>query len=183
MYDNGPGPAASVNVSVYANGAGNLPGTLLASRPNQSFTGGPSFVVTLSPSIGLLPGTYWLSVQADQNFASAGQWFWTNRTVQSNSGAAWQNPGGGQGGACPAWERRTTCLGDVSAADQVFRITGTVGPPPPPPPPRLRLHRLRLRLRRRLRRRHRLGHRTTTSSTQSSSRGAERSAARPSRRR
>ena len=62
VYDNGPGPAASVNVNVYANGAGNLPGALVASRPNQSFTGGPSFVVTVSPAIGLLPGTYWLGV-------------------------------------------------------------------------------------------------------------------------
>ena len=107
VYDNGPGPATSVNVRVYANGAGNLPGTLLASRPNQTFTGGPSFVVSLNPSIGLFAGSYWLSVQADQNFASAGQWFWTNRTVQSTSGAAWQNPGGAVA-PCPAWERRVT---------------------------------------------------------------------------
>src|SRR4029450_2414216 len=92
VYDNGPGPAASVNVRVYANGAGNLPGTLVAERLNQSFTGGPNFVVTLSPLIGLLPGTYWLSIQADQSFASAGQWFCTNRTGHANAGAPRRNP-------------------------------------------------------------------------------------------
>src|SRR5829696_332375 len=48
-YFNGPGPATSVNVNFYANDAGNLPGTLLESRPNQAFTGGPNFSVGLSP--------------------------------------------------------------------------------------------------------------------------------------
>ena len=82
VYFNGPGPANSVNVSVYAN-AGDLPGTLLASRSNQSFTGDPSFVVTLSPPIELFPGRYWLSVQANQTFSSAGQWGWLDRTQQA----------------------------------------------------------------------------------------------------
>ena len=56
-YFNGSGPATSVNVTVYAN-SGDLPGTLLASRPNQSFTGDPSFVITLDPSIGLFEGRH-----------------------------------------------------------------------------------------------------------------------------
>ncbi len=82
VYFHGPGPADSVNVSIYDN-AGDLPGTLLASRPNLSFTGGPSFVLTVSPAIELGPGRHWLSVQANQTFASAGQWGWLDRTQQA----------------------------------------------------------------------------------------------------
>ena len=159
-YFNGPGPATSVNVAVYAN-SGDLPGTLLASRPNQSFTGDPSFVITLDPSIGLFEGRYWISVQANQTFSSAGQWAWLDRTQQATSPAAWQNPGGGQGTACAGWAPRGACIGDAAAPDQVFRLTGTIGaPPPPPPPPPPHRHRLRhRRLRHRHRHRHRLRHR------------------------
>ena len=133
-YFNGPGPATSVNVAVYSN-AGDLPGTLLAFRPNQSFTGDPNFVITLAPSIGLFEGRYWISVQANQSFSSAGQWAWLDRTEQSTSSAAWQNPGGGQGTSCAGWAARGTCIGDAAAPDQVFRLTGTIGAPPPPPRP------------------------------------------------
>jgi hypothetical protein len=155
-YFNGPGPATSVNVAVYSN-AGDLPGTLLASRPNQSFTGDPSFVVTLDPSIGLFEGRYWISVQANQTFSSAGQWAWLDRTEQATSAAAWQNPGGGQGrlleSGLPDVHRRR------SAPDQVFRLTELWRAPAATarhrrhlrrhllrhPPLRLRHHRLRLR--------------------------------------
>jgi hypothetical protein len=55
VYYGGPGPATSVNVRVYANGAGSLPGTLLASRLNQTFAGGPSFVSHSTPRSGCSP--------------------------------------------------------------------------------------------------------------------------------
>jgi hypothetical protein len=69
-------------------------------------------------------------VQAHQPFDPNGQWGWTERTVQSNSPAAWQNPAGGFG-VCPTWDVRTTCLG-AGAPDQLFRLIGTTGPPPTP---------------------------------------------------
>jgi hypothetical protein len=71
-YFNGPGPATSVNVNFYSNVAGNLPGTLLQSRPNMAFTSGPSFSIPLSPVVSLGPGTYWVSVQANQNYNTTG---------------------------------------------------------------------------------------------------------------
>ena len=55
-YFNGPGPATSVNVNFYANGAGNLPGTLLQSRPNLAFTNGPSFSIPITPVVSLGQG-------------------------------------------------------------------------------------------------------------------------------
>ena len=45
-------------------------------------------VAALVAAIGLTAGTYWLSVQAVQSFGSAGQWGWTERTVQATLGSA-----------------------------------------------------------------------------------------------
>ena len=102
-YFNGPGPASSVNVKFYSNGGSNRPGSLIAARPNQAFTNGPSFSIPLATEVSLGPGTYWLSVQANQNLIPSGQWGWKNRTVQSNMDASWQNPGNGFGTGCTAW--------------------------------------------------------------------------------
>jgi hypothetical protein len=127
------GPAASVNVFFYANGAGDLPGTLVASasRPGQAYVQGPApgdFVVTLSPAVSLSSGTYWVSVQARQDSNTAGQWFWHDRSVQSNQGAAWQNPGNGWGSGCTTWTRRTACPLLGVEPDQAFRLNGTTAP-------------------------------------------------------
>ena len=107
------GPATSFNVYFYTNGGGNLPGTLVATRAGSSYTPGPAAgdaVITLASGVTLAEGTYWVSVQADQNFTNTGQWFWSNRSVTTNTGAAWQNPGDGFGTGCTAWGRKTTCL-------------------------------------------------------------------------
>ncbi len=74
------------------------------------------------------PGTYWVSVQARQDFNPAGQWFWQNRTVQSGNASAWQNPGGGFGSPCTSWGVKTTCLPGQVGPDQVFRLNGTIVP-------------------------------------------------------
>ena len=126
VYFNGPGPATTFNVSFYTNNAG-LPGTLVAARAAQAYTGaGGDAVITINPAVSLGAGTHWVSVQANQNFTPAGQWGWIDRTVQSNEGAAWQNPNGGFG-VCPTWGRRaTTCNIDPPAPDQVYRLRGDV---------------------------------------------------------
>ena len=93
-YSSG-GPAASFHVFFYANAAGDLPGTVVATRLANSYTGGANAVITLTSPVSLTAGTYWVAVQSRQDFGTAGQWFWDNRSVISNAGAAWQNPGGG----------------------------------------------------------------------------------------
>ena len=95
-YSVGGGPAASFNVVFYADSA-TLPGAVVATRAASTYTGGANALITLTPAVVLTPGTYWVSVQARQDFTPAGQWFWDNRLIISNSGAAWQNPGGGFG--------------------------------------------------------------------------------------
>ena len=119
-------------MNFYENGAGNLPGNLVQSRPNLAFTNGPSFSIPITPVVGLVPGAYWVSVQANQTYNTTGQWGWRDRTVTSNNGAAWRNPSGGfQPPLCTSWGRRaTTCNIDPASPDQVYRLLGTTGPPP-----------------------------------------------------
>jgi len=131
-YSQGGGPASSFNVYFYSNGAGNLPGTLTGTYLNLSYTGTPpDFTISLPHPVPFGPGTHWVSVQARQDFKSNGQWFWHNRTVQSNAGAAWQNPGDGYGTGCITWNRKNACMPDQVWPDQVFQIVGFLEGNPP----------------------------------------------------
>jgi hypothetical protein len=137
-YSVGGGPATSFNVYFYTNGLGNLPGTLLAAFTNLPYSGTPpDFVIPLPGlySFCVTPGTYWISVEARQDFDPNGQWFWHNRTVQSNAGAVWENPANGYGTGCVTWNRKSACMADQVWPDQVFEILGfTEGPQPTPKP-------------------------------------------------
>ena len=135
-YSAGGGPASSFNIYFYQNGTGNLPGTQIRAFENLPYTGtAPDFVICLPNPFGILPGTYWVSVQARQDSNPSGQWFWHNRTVQTNAGAAWQNPGNGYGTGCVAWGRKSTCMAEQVWPDQVFQILGfREGPTPSPKP-------------------------------------------------
>jgi len=135
-YFKGGGPASSFNVYIYRNGAGNLPGGLLYAFLNRPYTGTPpDFTINLPNPFCLGPGTYWVSVQARQDFNPDGQWFWHNRTVQSNAGAAWQNPGNGYGTGCISWNRKSVCMPDQVWPDEVFQILGFYEGNPPSPTP------------------------------------------------
>ena len=131
-----PVPPDSFHVFFYAD-SGTLPGTLVASRLANPYSGFFTFEITLTSPVMLPEGTYWVSVQAREDFTSSGEWFWGNRLVISNSGAAWQNPGGGFGANCPAWGRKTTCRPTQNGPDQLFRLIGSVifGDPTPTQPP------------------------------------------------
>ncbi len=126
IYFNGPGPAFDWNVFIYTNSAG-LPGTQVFSALHQPVSVvGTTFTVTLPSAAVLSAGTYWIEIQANMDFATQGEWGWTDRTVQSNSPAAWQNPGGGFG-ICPTWTNKLTCITTAGGPDQVFRLNGTTG--------------------------------------------------------
>ena len=122
------GPVVDFNVAFYAD-SGTLPGTPVpgATLTNASYVESAGvFTITLPSTVTLPPGTYWVSVQARLDLAGGGQWFWDNRTVTANSGAAWQNPGGGFGTGCSSWTRKTTCLSLQNGPDQLFQIVGTL---------------------------------------------------------
>src|SRR5205823_5657085 len=125
-YSVGGGPAASFHVFFYSDTA-TLPGALVATRLANPYSGGANALITLTTPVVLTPGTYWVSVQARQDLGTAGQWFWDNRLVISNSGAAWQNPGNGFGTGCTTYGRKPTCLPTQNGPDQLFRLIGTIG--------------------------------------------------------
>jgi N-acetylneuraminic acid mutarotase len=127
VYFGGVGPAFDWNVFIYTD-SGGLPGTQVYSTLNQPVTvNGTTFTVNLTPAAVLTAGTYWIEIQANMDFATQGEWGWTDRTVQSNNPAAWQNPGGGFG-VCPTWAPKlAVCIPTASGPDQVYRINGTTG--------------------------------------------------------
>src|SRR5207253_2906051 len=129
-YDGFTGPAVAFHVFFYQD-SGGLPGTQVYAAMNQPYTSSNNidFVINLSTAAVLSPGTYWVSVQARLDFNVGGQWYWQDRTVQSNNGAAWENPGGGFG-ICTTWGRRgdpAGCNIDPGVPDQVYRLAGTIG--------------------------------------------------------
>ena len=85
VYFNGVGPAENFNVFFYSD-AGGFPGALVESRIGMAYAqAGSTFTVTReSCSQSRSAGTYWVSVQSRMDFTPAGQWGWTDRTVQSN---------------------------------------------------------------------------------------------------
>src|SRR5690349_4224495 len=121
---------ASFNVYFYTS-TGTLPGnTQIYTATAQTFTRNNAtntYTVTLTTPATLNGGaTYWVSVQGVLNYGfNARQWFWRNRTVQSNSPAAWRNPGGGQPNvSCTVWTVKTACFPGTSP-DQAFQLNGT----------------------------------------------------------
>ena len=127
-----PAPPDSFHVFFYTD-SGTLPGTLVASRLANPYSGFFTFFIRLTSPVTLAEGAYWVSVQAREDSAASGQWFWDNRLVISNFGAAWQNPGGGFGEGCLTWARKTTCLLTQNGPDQLFRLVGTIGRVGPTP--------------------------------------------------
>lgn len=130
IYFNGAGPMASANVWFYAD-AGGLPGAqvyeALAVVPTSDSAG--SIALDLPTPAVLPPGTYWVSVQANLDFAVGGQWGWTENTVQTNSESAWQNPLDGFVTGCTTWSARvSTCGVGGPDPDLSFALSGSTYP-------------------------------------------------------
>jgi hypothetical protein len=126
----GTGIPESVNVFVYESSGANLPSTPVFTRTNILYTAGPNrgdLIISLDPPISLGGGAYWLSVQANENFSTSGQWFWRNRMIASGTyPAAWRNPGGGFARSnCLGWGGRGGCGLSGAHPDQVFALSGT----------------------------------------------------------
>ena len=80
VYFNGTGPLNSVNVSFYSDASG-LPGSQVATRPSlAAVDSAGSLTIPIPSAVTLGSGHYWVSVQANMDFATGGQWGWTDRT-------------------------------------------------------------------------------------------------------
>jgi len=121
VYFNGSGPASSVAVTFYANKKG---------KPSRAYRGpftlgctdnDGSFQCILPKPVKVPSGTWWVSVVANCDFQTCGEWGWTeNTTVQGNE-AVWENPGGN--GTCTTWKPLHVCFGG-QPADLAFDLVG-----------------------------------------------------------
>ncbi len=89
----------------------------------------PNFVINLPHPCVLMPGRYWVSVQANMLFVPHGQWFWNERTVQTLSPFAWENPGNGFGTGCIVFSHADSDCG-ANFPDLNFQLIGEELPPP-----------------------------------------------------
>jgi hypothetical protein len=124
-FFSGAGSADSFNVTFYKNASG-TPGAVIKSRSNRPYTdasGTGNVTVKLGrkgPKLGA--HRYWVSVQANMNFGTEGQWGWlTNNTVRG-AGSVWQQPGNGAGTGCTTYTTTTTCLAAGEGGDFAFAV-------------------------------------------------------------
>lgn len=118
------GSAETITVRFYTDDAG-FPGSLIVEIPDVVPTiEFDIFTITLSSAVTLESGTYWVSVQANKNYFTSGQWYWTEREVATGNMASWRNPGNGFGTGCVDWQIRSVCEQSVNL-DQIFRIIGS----------------------------------------------------------
>lgn len=124
VYFNGAGPAASENVTFYrdANGA---PGEVVNTQTVVGADSNGSFTIPLA-KFALPQGHYWVSVQANMDFSSGGEWGWETGSVQNGTAAAWQNPADGFGTGCTSWGTLTTCIPSGEGPDFMFSLSGSV---------------------------------------------------------
>jgi hypothetical protein len=122
VYFNGLGPATSANVGFYKNKKG-LPGKVLQEYSNAPVkdNGSGSFAIAVPKTV--VKGTTWVSVQANLDFASGGEWGWESQTGVVGNPAAWQNPGDGFATGCTSWKAETSCIAD-GQGDHMFTILG-----------------------------------------------------------
>ncbi len=113
-------------VNFYAD-AGGLPGAAACSYPAAPTTLDPAgfTMITLPSTCSLTAGTYWVGIMPDVDYATYGQSYWLMTNSQTNSMAAWRNPGGGFG-TCPSWGSIASCLSST-LPDFAFAIIGEEG--------------------------------------------------------
>ncbi|HSN55034.1 MAG TPA: hypothetical protein VLT32_10190 [Candidatus Sulfomarinibacteraceae bacterium] len=134
------GTSSSVDVVFYGDSAG-FPGAQLCSYSGIAATDvSGSLSITLPSGCTVPQGRAWVAIQVNQDYATNGQHFWSNRSVASFSESVWRNPGGGFAvPACLDWGRQaTTCgVGGGTNPDFLFQIWGENAQPGPtatPPP-------------------------------------------------
>jgi len=131
----------SLLIQIYANN-NDQPGQLLLS---QTITSGQitgladgDFTVTLSPSLIVGPGRYWLSAQAYKpDFGGTGrQWNWFEKEDQVLNGSVWQRPSNFLGQNCVTFRPRVDVCNQPTNTDNydlLFQIIGNAGAANPVP--------------------------------------------------
>src|SRR5262249_6806606 len=125
----GGGPARSENVVFYARG-NRAPGKVI--KAYDEVLGAPdgppgSFLITLPRPLMLGAGKFWVSVQANMDYGSSGEWAWRNRAVRRGIKAAWKNPPGAFNTGCANYQHAQHCdriYGWSTGPGYMFAILG-----------------------------------------------------------
>ena len=124
--------SATYDIDVYPDAAG-LPGAAtVCSYDAVSGTVDPgitSLSVSLPSTCHLAPGTYWVSVVVNLDFAVGGQIFWSlsSQTPAPGANAAWENPGDAFGSGCTVWADNAICGAASGLTTALFQVIGSVG--------------------------------------------------------
>ena len=121
------GPAASEIVTFYKNDNGH-PGTIVGNPQtvNCTDTAG-SFACTIK-SVKFAGGKkgkrYWLSVVANCDHSTCGDWGWVQTITTHHAPGQWENPGSGFGQGCSSWSSTSSCWVEAGADDYAFDLKG-----------------------------------------------------------
>jgi hypothetical protein len=119
-YFDSAGVARDETVVFYENAHG-LPGAEIARYAIDGFDNSfGSFCIPLKDGLLLRKGRYWISVIANMNYSTAGQWGWENSTRRVFIPSAWRNPGGGFG-VCRTWTAENICVPN-GQGDHLFTL-------------------------------------------------------------
>ena len=131
-YINGSGPAASVVITIYREKhevpwrGRKGPYTLNCTDNNGSFQCMLPTNAHGRPSVKIVSGHYGISVVANCDSTTCGQWNWMENTTVTGYQAAWENPGGAQNiPQCHGFEPLNTCFAG-SPADLAFDLQGNI---------------------------------------------------------
>ena len=132
-YAKGSGPASSVVVIFWTNQNGHPHRvaqdlhdwfTLSCTDDAGSFQCVLPTVRHNKPVVKFGPGTWWVSVIANCDSQTCGQWNWTENTTVTGRQAEWENPGGAWNiPDCHGWNVLSTCFGGAQA-DLAFQLVG-----------------------------------------------------------
>lgn len=125
-YYNGSGPADSEVVTFYTDRKGYPDKAKAAFTLNCTDTAG-SFACKLPGKGQALSGgtggrRYWVSVVANCDFISCGQWGWVQNTKIRHYEGVWENPENGFGTGCTTWTRNSACF--LMPGDYAFDLRG-----------------------------------------------------------
>lgn len=126
QYFAGSGPASSENVTFYRNMGGAV-GGVISNQVNLKGEddGAGNFTIMLNSSVGLRPGTYWVSVQANLNFGTGGQWGWNTNSTQRGKPDVWRNKLDGFGFGCVRYTVTSACISNGQGPDFSFLLQGS----------------------------------------------------------
>lgn len=123
-YNDAYGPPRSETVTFYRYKP-DRPGRVLSSQTivgeDESFSG--TFEITLDDAVLLRPGrSYWISVQANMDYFTAGMWFWELRTIFDGEQPIWEKPGDEYSTGCVDWTLVETCSRGQQHGDFMYEV-------------------------------------------------------------